>query len=229
MKSEMIEVRKEDEAEAKGAMTFADNLVKQYSQGIASNQANKQAGVFLQDIRQRIKLLNDKRLSMTRPIDEAKKKIMDFFAQPIDRLKRADQAISKAMARFFDEQEAIRQKEEAEARAKAEKEAAKLEVKAEKAEAAGKEEKAEELREQAQQVAATTPVMSSRVEKVEGIAMRMYWYFEIIDVSKIPKEYLMVDEEKLQQYAHAMKETAKVEGVRFFSDCKPVMTRTANF
>lgn len=222
-------IEKQAEQEVRGAMILATNLVKQYQTGgITTNQQNEQAGTFLKDIRGKIKLLNDKRLSMTRPLDEAKKKIMDFFSVPIDKLKLADNIISQAMSHFFQQQEQIRQAEEAKIKAKADEEVRKLAARAEKAEATGKDSKAEDLRQKAEEIQATVPVVESKVEKVSGVSMRTYYYAEAVDEEKLLKshpEFFSLNQQKLNKYAEAMKGTVKIDGVRFWSETKPIRTR----
>lgn len=60
---------------------------------------------------------------------------------------------------------------------------------------------------------------------VKGGNSMMYfqerWTFEVVNAAEVPREFLIVDEGKLQKYAVAMKETASVAGVRFFTKRVP--------
>jgi hypothetical protein len=48
--------------------------------------------------------------------------------------------------------------------------------------------------------------------------MRKAWKHRIIDETKVPREYLMIDESKLGAMARATKGTVKVDGVEFYAD-----------
>lgn len=61
------------------------------------------------------------------------------------------------------------------------------------------------------------PVILQGAPKVAGVSFRDDWRAEVVDVTLVPTAYLMVDEKKLQSYARAMKQTASVPGVRFYS------------
>ena len=52
--------------------------------------------------------------------------------------------------------------------------------------------------------------------KVDGISIRSAYSFEIVDESKLPREFLMPDEHKLRKIVQAMGDTIKIEGVRIF-------------
>lgn len=94
--------------------------------------------------------------------------------------------------------------------------AAQLSAKADSKEEAGAVQAAE-----LQMAAASTVavIVAADTTKVAGIsAMKSNWKFQIDDESKIPREFLCPDEKKLGAYAKAMKESAKVDGIRFFND-----------
>jgi colicin import membrane protein len=65
-----------------------------------------------QTLKGRIKALNDRRLEITRPLDEAKKSIMALFNTPIDLLTKADNAIRTNLLAYDAEQERKRRAEE---------------------------------------------------------------------------------------------------------------------
>lgn len=215
------------EEKIKDALALADYSIKRFEKGVLSNEDNEQAGTSLKDIRAKTKELNEDRLERTRPYDTVKKMIMDLFRIPDERLKLADATISGAMAKFWQEQERARAAEEARLKAIADKEAAKLIVRAEKAEASGKDDKAEGLRLQAQDVQATVPMVESKVAKVTGLGMRTYYYAKVIDEAKVRvthQEFFSLDQVKLNKYADAMKGSTKIDGIRFWSEVKPIRT-----
>lgn len=148
-----------------------------------------------------------------------------------DRLRR------EAQRRADEEATAARRKAEAEAaaaRAKADAEAAALRAKAEAEAAAGnaaeaaklaaradtKLEKAEVKAQALETAAAQTvaPIVQAETPKVTGVATRKVWKFEVTDSSKLPREFLMPDEQKIRKYVQAMQADARIDGVRIWSE-----------
>lgn len=213
-----LELAKDEEKGIKEAEALA---VKYESVKIVNNDDYAQAGEILKNIAVKIKTLETMRMDKTRPLDKLKKDWIGFFSKPLDKLKMADTMIRRAMRNFYDTQEAAKRKEEARLKALAEKEAKKLEARAEKAGAKGKDDKAEHLREQAQQAAAMTPIVESKVDKVEGISMKTIWKFEILDESKLDRKWLMPDEKKIGQAVRALKGDFKENGITVYSEIVP--------
>ena len=116
---------------------------------IDSNDMYEIAASELSAIKKRAKELEAKRVSLTKPLDEVKKGLMDLFRVPLEKLTSAETAIKKAMIAYTDEQERKRREEQArlDAIARQQREALEREAKekaelAAKAEAAAKEEQA---------------------------------------------------------------------------------------
>jgi ATPase subunit of ABC transporter with duplicated ATPase domains len=76
---------------------------------IDSPEMFQMAGSELQAIKAKAKQIEDLRLSLTRPLDESKKRIMDLFRGPLSRLEEAEGLIRKGMLTF---QQAEREKAE---------------------------------------------------------------------------------------------------------------------
>jgi hypothetical protein len=74
----------------------------------------------------------------------------------------------------------------------------------------------------AEAIAAPPPhvVLPNEVKAVQSFRRR--WTFEVVDESEVPREFCAVDTVKLGRYATAMKDSAKVPGVRFFYVDDPV-------
>jgi len=176
------------------------------------------AGEDLRQIKAKAKELDTLRKSLTRPLDESKKRIMDFFQKPLGLLKQAETAVSSAMINWHREQERIRQAEEARLREAQRKETERLAKLAAKAEERGDKEKAETFEERAAVVQESVPVVVPKVSKVAGLAMTKIWKFRITDASKIPPAYLMPNEVLLGQLARSTKGELKIEGVEFYSE-----------
>jgi ATPase subunit of ABC transporter with duplicated ATPase domains len=159
---------------------------------------------------------------MTKPLDEAKQKIMDFFKGPLDKLARVEGNIKNAMLTFQREQEEIRRKMEARiqelARREEERRRKALEEKAKKADEKGDVEKAEDLRQQKEEVFVPAPIVESQVTKVAGISTKKVWRFKIIDASKIERQWMVPDEKAIQAYVTATKGTRPIPGLEIYSE-----------
>ncbi|HRZ15324.1 MAG TPA: hypothetical protein P5110_07445 [Candidatus Omnitrophota bacterium] len=173
-------------------------------------------------IKERAATLNETRLTATRPMDEAKKVIMDWFREPIDMLTRKEGIIVTAMRKFRDEQDRKRRAEEArlaeEARKRAEDERKKLEAAAKKAEKKGDEEKADELREQKAAVVELTPVIPDMMPKVDGRVLKKTWKAKIVNFAKLPDEYKLPNERLLGEVARNTRGTKEIPGVEYYEE-----------
>jgi DNA polymerase III alpha subunit (gram-positive type) len=196
---------------------------------VSSQDAYTNAGEDLKSIKSKAKELNDLRMSLTRPLDESKKRIMEFFNKPIDFLTKAESSVKSAMLKFQQEQERIRREEERrlaeiqrqkaeelqrQAR-EAEERAAKLKTDKAKESAAAK---AEELRTQAAVVESIAPVVESKFEQAAGISTREVWKFRIVDATKIPREYLIPDENYIGEMVRVTKGKKQIDGIEIYTE-----------
>ena len=178
----------------------------------------------LRGIKTKFKELEAQRTGLVNPLNKVVKDINALFKPALESLETAERVLKGAMSNYIaleerkamearrkaeDEARAIRQQAEAEARAIAEQAA-----KASGAERAALEAEAQAKQEEALVVAAA-PVAAP--VKTEGVSYRDDWDFEIVDVAKIPREYLIPDEKKIRAYVKAMKESSGIDGVRVFS------------
>jgi len=63
------------------------------------------------------------------------------------------------------------------------------------------------------------PVIVQReVPKTQGVSAAVVWKFKIDDESRIPREYLMVDEKKLGAVVRAMKDKTSIPGVSVYPE-----------
>lgn len=189
---------------------------------ITNNQEYLNSGEFLKRIKTVSKLIDDSRKELTRPLDEVKKRVMDFFKDPLEQLSAAETVLKRAMLGYQQEQERIRREEEqkAIARAKAEEERKRraLEERAIKAEESGNTAKAELLRERADDVYVPAMATAPTLEKVKGISTKKVWKCRITDEAKIPREYLVINETMLNKMAQATQGKIPVPGVEFYQE-----------
>jgi len=208
-------------AEAQNLVTQTwEDLAIAESFSISSNKAYAEAGEILKTIKGRYREIENKRREMTLPLDEAKKRVMDFFRQPLERLSNAERLIKGAMVAFTQEQERIRQAEEQRIQALAREEQERLDKELEKqitqAQEEGDNERAESLLDTATKIA--VPLVQTEKPKVQGIKTITRWRYKIVDEALIPREYLMPNEKLLADMAIMTKGTIKVPGVEFYSE-----------
>lgn len=189
---------------------------------VTNNAQYTFAGDFLKKIKGAYNEIEDERKKITKPLDDTKKAIMDFFNRPLKVLADAEQKLKYGMLTFVNEEEkkrlAMQAKLQEEARALEAKEKAKLEAKALKKEAKGDTETADALRAQAQAVQAPVPVLQSNVTAVGGVSTKKLWRYRITNMALIPREYMIVNEKMLGALATATKGAVPVAGVEFYQE-----------
>lgn len=160
-----------------------------------------------------------------REIATVKKGIKAKFAEPKKAAADAHKAIcaleNEFLAKVTERENEIRQKmsafyEAEQKRIAAEQERKRLEAEkqmqiAAEAEAAGDTEKAEI----AVALAAMEESTVTVAPKAAGISMREVWSAEIVDITKVPREYLIPDMAALNALAKAMKRESTIPGVKF--------------
>jgi DNA repair ATPase RecN len=157
------------------------------------------------------------------------KGLMITYSNEQERIRKVEEERLRKIAQAEeDRQRKIKEKQEAEWRAKEEKarkEAEEL-AKAGNAEAARKAQeeadkaaaKAEERRQQAAEVFVPAPTIASSVEKPQGVSMKKNWKARVIDINKVPRNYMIVNEKMLDGIAKSTKGSLKIEGIEFYSE-----------
>lgn len=174
------------------------------------------AGTELTRVKAQQGKLEELRKSITRPMDAAKKAVMDLFRGPEEKLARAEAGIKRALVGYQEEQDRKRREDQARADEAARKERERIEAQAARAAAAGKVEKAEALQVRASTVVA--PVVQRSAPRVAGVQLRDVWKFEVTDESKVPRQYLSVDEGKIRKVVGALRGDSQIEGVRVWCE-----------
>jgi len=194
---------------------------------VVSNNGYVEAGEILKRIKGRYQEIETKRKEMTLPLDEAKRKIMDFFRQPLEQLSSAERQIKGAMGAFTQEQERIRREEEQRIQALARAEQDRLDKLAmdqiAQAQKEGDTEKAAKILDAVVQVA--VPIVQFERPKVQGIKTVTRWKHRIINGTLIPREYLIPNDKLLADIAVSTKGAMKIPGVEFYSES--MVTSTA--
>lgn len=249
---ELTPEAREVQAEADQALAVATEY------RVTTQDQYSAAGEELTRIKAAQKRLDETRKSLTRPLDESKKRIMDFFRAPADKLAAAERAIKSACIGYQQEQERIRREEQARAEEAARKERERLERLRLAAEAKAREKEAELRRQAAEADAAerakielkmqaeadkaaakqaelearaacvTAPVIHREAPKVEGLSTRTVWKFRITDARKLPPEYTLPDEVKIRKVVHALKGDTRIPGVEVYAE-ESMAARAASF
>lgn len=216
------------------------------------------AGEELTRIKAAQKRLDETRKSLTKPLDESKKRIMDFFRAPAEKLADAEKAIKGACIGYQQEQERIRREEQRMAEEAARKERDRLERLRIAAEQKAREKEAELRRQAAEANAAErakiearmqadadraaakqseleeraaavmAPVIHREAPKVEGISTRTVWKFRITDARKLPPQYTLPDEVKIRKVVQALKGDTIIPGVEVYAE-ESMAARAASF
>lgn len=219
-------------------------LVAAQSYAVTNVAEYEGAANELKAIKTKLKEVDGQRVFLKTPVLEQAKRIDDFFRAPLKFLADAETLLKRAMLTFQQAEEAKRReaeriaqeaarKAQEELRRKAaedERKASEIKRQAEEAAAAGNaaeaaklaakaeklEDKAEAKEEQASMV--IMPTVASEQPKVAGISTRKVWKCRITDPRKVPREYLIVNEKMLADFAKATKGQIPVDGVEFYTE-----------
>ena len=161
------------------------------------------------------KALVARKRTFTDPLDTAERTVkgkMSAFMAEEERKRAAEEARLRKEAEE-------RQRAEAEAARRAEEERRLNEAAA--LEAAGHQEAAQALIEEPVVVPVAPPpavIVPSRVPRMAGVSPRETWKFRIIDESKIPREFLMVNESAIGAMVRSQKGQTRIPGVEVYPE-----------
>lgn len=178
----------------------------------------------LKAIKKRASDLEAKRKSITKPLDDAKKAVMELFRGPVDVLARAEKLLKSKMLdyqreeqRKVDEARALAEKAAEEERKRQLAEAEKLRQEGKAGEAAVKEQMAETV--------VAVPSVNTEATKVAGVSTRKTVDFEVTDLHALVKHVaenpdllglLKEDTTKVRAYVRGLGMSCKLPGVRVF-------------
>lgn len=169
------------------------------------------AGSYLTRLKAVAKSLEERRRTMTRPLDEARAAIMAFFRDPLERLSVAELGLKDSIAAYQRAQREAAERATREAELAAAKEREKLERRAARAAERGHEAKAAELASQAAVV--VPPLMRPELPKLSGVASREVWKYRITDFARLPDAYKREDDKKIGGVVRALKGDTNIPGV----------------
>lgn len=183
---------------------------------IKTPQQYEEAADKLKRIKAAIAQIEAKRVLYTKPLNDTVKNINQDAKDSKAPWERAETAFKNALIAYNNEQLRLQREEQQRQNQLAQQQQDRLNKQAEQAAASGNAGRAELLQERASQVVA--PVINRAPPKVSGISIREVWKFEVNDINKVPREYLMVDETKVRGVVNSLKADAKIEGIRVYQD-----------
>jgi len=191
---------------------------------VKSSEGAEKAGFFLTKVKGAQKDLEALRKAQTKPLDDRKKAVMDAFREPEKQLLEIEAHLKNQLLRWSDylRIEQAKKQAELEAKAKAQQEAARAMLKAEAQKKLEEDpfsfDEVEAIEQEAETLCVPTVILPERKTIPFNSSIRENWKFEIVDETKIPRAYFIVNEKMLGELARRLKADADVPGVRFFCE-----------
>jgi len=179
----------------------------------------------LAEVKLRVKELTERRMSITRKLDDAKSAIMDLFRPALSRLEETKVFYERGMLAYATAQEAAKRAEQARLEAIAAEEREKLAAAAKAAEKAGNVEEAEALTVTAEMIIAAPAVIEAPA--AQGTFIRKTWKgrcvdkFALIQFIAADQAYVdlvSVDAVALNALAKSQKQNMKVGGCESYQE-----------
>ena len=232
----MEEIMAEKEAEAAAVVLAANAVAREDADNtsviasaekltITTVEQMAASSALLTSIKGRQKSLTELRLSITKPMDAAKKGVMEVFQPAVDRLANAERTLKSAVLTYTQEQEQKRREEQARLDAAAEREREQLRKQAELQRQAGHEERAaasDQLADVVQAPPVETPPVASG-----AVHIRTTWRAEVVDLAALAKAcgegqqqigLIQANMTVLNAMARTLKESLAVPGVKAIAE-----------
>lgn len=210
-----------------GALESAECLA------VCDQDSYEMAGAEVRRIAGVVKRLEDLRLSITRPMDEAKQRVMDLFRGPTAQYEQARATIEGKMLSHRRAEEKARAEREAEQRRLAAEEESRRQAalleQAQAAEAAGDAERAQAALDAAAAPPPPPPVAPmAEAPKAAGTSVRKLWKAECTDLdalikaaaagNQLARSVLICDTKALGAQARALQNRLVIPGVRVWPE-----------
>lgn len=176
------------------------------------------AGACLTQIKGWAKRIDEFRRSITRPMDDQKKRVLEFFEPYTAKLVSAECGLKRAMLDYNAEQERQRREQQAKLDAQLKAERERLEAEQFEAAMSGQTEQAELLQVKSQELANVVAVVPEVVQKIKGVSGRTVWRARVVDFAKLDDQYKLANQTALDGIARAMKGPSSIAGVEFYSE-----------
>lgn len=206
-------------AEEKQLLVSCDREIKNLT--ISSDAEFTNASSVLKALRDEQKALRALRLSVTKPLNDEVDHVMTFFKPYMDKFDRAVTMLSDGMMDYekrkreaarleqlrLEEEE--RQRKEAEEKAKQQEEVV-VPARIDTAISQQDIKEAYGLQE--------VPLTEAKTARVTGLKTVVTWGFKIVDESRIPREYWVLDTAKLNGLARVMQDKLNIPGIEYTKD-----------
>lgn len=196
---------------------------------IATQADCQQAVIDRQELSERTKIVQAFFAPFKNMAHQLHKALCDRENEILGPILRLDGHLRDAISGYKSEQDRLRRLEEqrqAEERHQAEQ--TRLAAEAAALETSGDVEMAAAVIEQAITAPAPVVVLPDVTKSVEGLKFRRAWKWRPVNNDRaralqlIPRDYLALDDKKLDGYARSMKETARIPGIEFYYEDVPV-------
>jgi hypothetical protein len=187
------------------------NKIKDVSQfEVRSNADFEQCALVLKQVKELRKMAEAKRVELTKPLLDHKKKIDDEFKRYIDAYDHIITGINAKLVSYQRAEEKKRAEEiariEAERRAEEEKLRAKLEV--------AKTDKQRERLENKIADVQFAPPPSIVEPSAQGLSFREVYSFEVEDVNAIPREFMIPNDTAIGAFIRTTKGNVNIAGIK---------------
>ena len=154
---------------------------------------------------------------MAEKAHQAHKAILEQQKKTEAPLVEAEGILKTQIKSYIDEVERVRREEERRLQeiARKEEEERRL-AEALQAEAEGNKEEAEAILEEPAYI--PMPTVKADIPKVDNRLFRKVWKFKIVDIKKIPIQYLMPDMVKIGGVVRAMKDKTDIPGIQIYEE-----------
>ena len=161
---------------------------------ITTSEEYLQAGQGLVELKGRWKVVEEKRTSLVKPLNDVVKSINAMFKPVLDQWDVTMDVVKRAMHDY--------QVREAEAQRKALEAAAAL----------------AQQGQTGQEFTALVTQGSAMPVKAQGISTRVMWRWRVVDATAVPREYLSIDPAKVDAVVKAQQDGAKIPGIEVYRE-----------
>ena len=154
----------------------------------------QQAAAGLVELKGRWKVVEDKRTSLVKPLNDVVKSINGMFKPVLDSWDRTMDVVKRAMQDY--------QVRESEVQRKALEAAAAL----------------AQQGQTGQEFTALVTQGSAMPTKAQGISSRAVWRWRVVDAAAVPREYLCVDATKVDAVVKSQQDGARIPGIEVYRE-----------
>lgn len=176
---------------------------------IQNEEQYKEAGELLKKIKAFEKEVERQLEPIVKKAYHAYKATLNLKKEQLEPLKKAEKLIKNKMTEYYAEQERKRLEEERRKR--------------EELLRQEEERRLKEAEETGDDSVLDKPIILPKIKsdkalKQEGISFQEVWKFRIVDKSKVPEEYKIIDEKKIGAVVRAMKQNTNIPGIEVYPE-----------